>query len=167
MTPTQATAQFFNKAADLLGLPERERRQLLTPYREIKVECSFIRDDGTLATFVGYRVQHDNSRGPMKGGIRYHHQVDLDDPPPLVDGILPGLVIRPGNARIGDEDVDAAERRGGRRRRRFDLRQVGDVHRLRQHTAARFELAGRFGAFIGVHVPEGHARAGHTRATRP
>ncbi len=79
MTPTQATARFFNTAADLLNLPDRERKQLLTPYREIKVECSFTRDDGSLATFVGYRVQHDNSRGPMKGGIRYHPQVDIDE----------------------------------------------------------------------------------------
>ena len=37
------------------------------------------RDDGSLATFTGFRVQHDNSRGPMKGGIRYHHEVDPDE----------------------------------------------------------------------------------------
>lgn len=79
MTPTEATGRFFNRAADLLGLSDLERKQLLTPYREIKVECSFVRDDGSPATFVGYRVQHDNSRGPMKGGIRYHPQVDIDE----------------------------------------------------------------------------------------
>lgn len=79
MTPSQATAFFFNKAADLLALSDRDRQQLLTPFREIKVECSFTRDDGTHATYVGFRVQHDNSRGPMKGGIRYHHQVDIDE----------------------------------------------------------------------------------------
>jgi hypothetical protein len=33
------------------------------------------KDDGTLASFVGFRVQHDNARGPMKGGIRYHPEV--------------------------------------------------------------------------------------------
>jgi glutamate dehydrogenase (NAD(P)+) len=79
MTPTEATNRFFTRAADLLELSERERKQLVTPYREIKVECSFVRDDGSLATFVGYRVQHDNARGPMKGGIRYHSQVDIDE----------------------------------------------------------------------------------------
>jgi glutamate dehydrogenase (NAD(P)+) len=42
---------------------------------EIPLRCS----DGTLSTFRGYRVQHDNSRGPMKGGIRYHPEVDLDE----------------------------------------------------------------------------------------
>ncbi len=79
MTPTEATTRFFTRAADLLGLTDRERKQLVTPYREIKVECPLVRDDGSVATFVGYRVQHDNSRGPMKGGIRYHPQVDLDE----------------------------------------------------------------------------------------
>ena len=39
------------------------------------MECTIPRDDGSLATFVGFRVQHDNARGPMKGGVRYHHQV--------------------------------------------------------------------------------------------
>jgi glutamate dehydrogenase (NAD(P)+) len=79
MTPTEATNRYFHRAADLLKLNDRARHFLITPYREIKVECSFVRDDGTLATFVGYRVQHDNSRGPMKGGIRYHPQVDPDE----------------------------------------------------------------------------------------
>lgn len=79
MTPTEATAKYFHRAADLLGLGDRQRQALITPYREIKVECPIARDDGTLATFVGYRVQHDQSRGPMKGGIRYHHQVDMDE----------------------------------------------------------------------------------------
>jgi glutamate dehydrogenase (NAD(P)+) len=79
MTPSEATAKYFHRAADLLKLNDRQRTFLITPYREIKVECSILKDDGTLATFVGYRVQHDNSRGPMKGGIRYHHQVDIDE----------------------------------------------------------------------------------------
>jgi glutamate dehydrogenase (NAD(P)+) len=40
-----------------------------------KVECTIPKDDGSLASFVGFRVQHDNARGPMKGGIRYHPEV--------------------------------------------------------------------------------------------
>ena len=39
------------------------------------MECTIPKDDGTLASFVGFRVQHDNARGPMKGGIRYHPEV--------------------------------------------------------------------------------------------
>ena len=36
-------------------------------------------DNGEIATFIGYRVQHDDARGPMKGGLRYHPEVDLDE----------------------------------------------------------------------------------------
>lgn len=43
--------------------------------KKMKVECTIPKDDGTLASFVGFRVQHDNARGPMKGGIRYHPEV--------------------------------------------------------------------------------------------
>lgn len=79
MTPSEATAKYFHRAADLLKLNDRQRQFLIVPYREIKVECNIVKDNGELATFVGFRVQHDNSRGPMKGGIRYHHQVDIDE----------------------------------------------------------------------------------------
>ncbi|XP_057872426.1 glutamate dehydrogenase 2 isoform X2 [Cryptomeria japonica] len=44
-----------------------------------KVECTIPKDDGTLVSYVGFRVQHDNARGPMKGGIRYHPEVDPDE----------------------------------------------------------------------------------------
>lgn len=40
-----------------------------------QVECTIPKDDGTLVTYIGFRVQHDNARGPMKGGIRYHPEV--------------------------------------------------------------------------------------------
>lgn len=40
-----------------------------------QVECTIPKDDGELVSYVGFRVQHDNARGPMKGGIRYHHEV--------------------------------------------------------------------------------------------
>lgn len=42
---------------------------------KLQVECTIPKDDGTLASFVGFRIQHDNARGPMKGGIRYHPEV--------------------------------------------------------------------------------------------
>lgn len=79
MSPSEATTRHFHRAADLIRMTDRQRHALITPYREIKVECGLLKDDGSLATFVGFRVQHDNSRGPMKGGIRYHPQVDLDE----------------------------------------------------------------------------------------
>ncbi len=79
MNPTEATNYFFYKAAEILNLDSRTIKQLVTPFREIKVECTITCDDGHIETFTGYRVQHDQSRGPMKGGIRYHHQVDPDE----------------------------------------------------------------------------------------
>jgi hypothetical protein len=62
-----------------LEYPKRLRRLLLTPEREVAVELALLRDNGEVATFNAYRVQHDNSRGPYKGGLRYHPDVDLDD----------------------------------------------------------------------------------------
>ncbi|RWR85393.1 glutamate dehydrogenase 1 [Cinnamomum micranthum f. kanehirae] len=79
MNALAATSRNFKQAAKLLGLDSKLERSLLIPFREIKVECTIPKDDGTLASFVGFRVQHDNARGPMKGGIRYHPEVDPDE----------------------------------------------------------------------------------------
>eukprot|EP00250_Pteridium_aquilinum_P006937 c16757_g1_i1 orf=219-1454(-) len=79
MNALAATNRYFKQAVRLLGLDSKVERSLLIPFREIKVECTIPRDDGSLATFVGFRVQHDNARGPMKGGIRYHPEVDPDE----------------------------------------------------------------------------------------
>jgi glutamate dehydrogenase (NAD(P)+) len=79
MNATDATRLNFRKASRLLDLGQRFETQLLTPKREIKVECTIETDDGAIATYIGYRVQHDDARGPMKGGIRFHPQVDPDE----------------------------------------------------------------------------------------
>ena len=70
--------RYFDTAAKLLELTEAEARYLRTPSRELKVECNIRMDDGSVGTFIGFRVQHDNSRGPYKGGLRFHPTVDLD-----------------------------------------------------------------------------------------
>ncbi|KAL0452616.1 UNVERIFIED_CONTAM: Glutamate dehydrogenase A [Sesamum latifolium] len=72
MNALAATNRNFMKAARILGLDSKIEKSLLIPFREIKVECTIPKDDGTLVSYVGFRVQHDNARGPMKGGIRYH-----------------------------------------------------------------------------------------------
>ncbi|MEI6526373.1 MAG: Glu/Leu/Phe/Val dehydrogenase dimerization domain-containing protein, partial [Planctomycetota bacterium] len=59
--------------------PEWIRTLLMTPKREVTVQVAFERDNGNIQTVLGYRVQHDNARGPMKGGLRYHPAVDLDE----------------------------------------------------------------------------------------
>lgn len=79
MNALAATNRNFKLASRLLGLDSKLEQCLLIPFREIKVECTIPKDDGSLATFIGFRVQHDNARGPMKGGIRYHPEVDPDE----------------------------------------------------------------------------------------
>lgn len=79
MNALAATNRNFKRAARLLALDSKLEKSLLIPFREIKVECTIPKDDGTLASYVGFRVQHDNARGPMKGGIRYHPEVDPDE----------------------------------------------------------------------------------------
>ncbi|KAJ6417961.1 hypothetical protein OIU84_001359 [Salix udensis] len=79
MNALAATSRNFRHAARLLGLDSKVEMSLLIPFREIKVECTIPKDDGSLVSYVGFRVQHDNARGPMKGGIRYHPEVDPDE----------------------------------------------------------------------------------------
>jgi glutamate dehydrogenase (NAD(P)+) len=75
----EASRIHFHKAADALGLPQGLREILLTPFRIVKVELVVEDDDGQLLHFMGYRVQHNRARGPMKGGLRYHPSVDEDE----------------------------------------------------------------------------------------
>ena len=67
------------QALEHLDLAPSQRRLLMSPQREVAVTLSLLRDSGEVATFDAYRVQHDNSRGPFKGGLRFHPHVDLDD----------------------------------------------------------------------------------------
>jgi glutamate dehydrogenase (NAD(P)+) len=74
-----ATAQRrFDAAADLLGLSEDVRRLLREVKRELTVHFPVRLDDGSVRVFTGYRVHHNLNRGPAKGGLRYHPDLDLD-----------------------------------------------------------------------------------------
>ncbi len=79
MSPYETTNHFLQQAFDVLKLDERMEVLLRTPSRELRVELLITLDDGSLGHFIGYRIQHDNSRGPFKGGLRYHPEVDLDE----------------------------------------------------------------------------------------
>ncbi len=79
MKAFEAVRHHFEKAADKLGVDPAVQTMLLTPRREVTVEVPIYMDDGRLETFVGYRVQHNDARGPMKGGLRFHWDVDLDE----------------------------------------------------------------------------------------
>ncbi len=76
----EATKYYFNQAATSLGMEQKLIRRLITPKREVKIEITLpLDEDGEYVTYIGYRVQHDDSRGPMKGGLRYDPAVDPDE----------------------------------------------------------------------------------------
>ena len=79
MRSSEASKIYFDRAADELDLSDNMRRLLLTAKREVQVQIAVETDHGEIATLIGYRVQHNNARGPMKGGLRYHPHVDLDE----------------------------------------------------------------------------------------
>ncbi len=70
---------YFEIAADKLDLPEDLRVVFWTPYREVTVQIPVKLADGKTHVFSGYRVQHNGARGPYKGGIRFHPEVDTDE----------------------------------------------------------------------------------------
>jgi glutamate dehydrogenase (NAD(P)+) len=69
----------LDKAANILGLEESDYSFLRYPERELIVSIPVQMDDGRVEVFTGYRVQHSSLRGPCKGGIRYHQDVDHDE----------------------------------------------------------------------------------------
>src|SRR5713226_7159989 len=77
--PAFQTAQRrFDAAADVIGLSDDTRRGLREVKRELTVHFPVHMDDGSVHVFTGWRVQHNISRGPAKGGIRYHPDITLD-----------------------------------------------------------------------------------------
>ncbi len=74
----EAALRLFHVAAEHLHLDSGIREKLKWPKRELTVHFPVKMDDGTIRVFVGHRVQHNVTRGPAKGGIRYHPDVTLE-----------------------------------------------------------------------------------------
>src|SRR5712664_4162545 len=72
-------ANQFSVIANHLEIPMDERDRILLPKRAITVSCPIHRDDGTVAVFEGYRVQHHLTMGPTKGGTRFAPSVDIGE----------------------------------------------------------------------------------------
>jgi glutamate dehydrogenase (NAD(P)+) len=70
---------YFDIAADHLGLADDLRVVFWTPYREVTVQIPVKLSDGKIHVYSGYRIQHNGARGPYKGGIRFHPDVDIDE----------------------------------------------------------------------------------------
>jgi len=79
LNPFRIALRQFETAAEKLKLDSGLREVLRSPRRALTLSLPIRMDDGTLKVFQGFRVQHNNARGPCKGGIRYHPNVSFDE----------------------------------------------------------------------------------------
>jgi glutamate dehydrogenase (NAD(P)+) len=79
MSPFEQTNHYILEASRTMELGARVERLLLTPEGEHHVTVPIERDNGELAVFSAYRIQHNSARGPMKGGLRFHPSVDAEE----------------------------------------------------------------------------------------
>ncbi len=79
MTFFESALTYIDAAAKLLNLSEEIRSVIRVPERNVSVSLPVRMDDGHLKIFQGYRVQYSSARGPYKGGLRYHPNVDMDE----------------------------------------------------------------------------------------
>jgi glutamate dehydrogenase (NAD(P)+) len=114
--PFRIAQQQFDKAAELLELSQSISEVLRVPQRELTVNFPVKMDNGTTKVYTGYRVQHNLGRGPVKGGIRYHPAVDIDEVRALAmwmtwkcalvnipyGGAKGGVVVDPSQLSIGE-----------------------------------------------------------------
>ena len=76
---SEDSTRYFTDAARAMDVGTRIEHLLVSPDRELKVEVAIERDDGSVGVYSGFRVQHNGARGPFKGGLRYHPEVDQDE----------------------------------------------------------------------------------------
>jgi len=69
----------FDRAWDSLGYADDIRQIFWEPYREVTVQIPIKTADGATKVYHGYRIQHNGARGPYKGGVRFHPEVDIDE----------------------------------------------------------------------------------------
>jgi len=79
LNPFAIAQHYFQQAADRLKLDDGMRAILSTPKRCLTVSIPVRMDNGTYRVFIGHRVAHNMARGPAKGGIRFHPDVNLDE----------------------------------------------------------------------------------------
>ncbi|MBX3250035.1 MAG: glutamate dehydrogenase [Myxococcales bacterium] len=125
----EATKAYVERAAKLLDIPADEVKQLETPRREVRVELNVRMDDGSIGTFIGFRVQHDDARGPFKGGIRYHHHVDAEEVTALASLMTwkTGVAGVPFGGAKGGIAVDASKLSEGEKQR-ITRRFIDGIH---------------------------------------
>ena len=75
----ESVLEQIDATADRINLDPGIQQILKKPERELTVAIPIEKDDETIEVFTGYRVQHSSARGPCKGGIRYHPDINLDE----------------------------------------------------------------------------------------
>src|SRR5438128_620141 len=79
MSASATVDYYLDGAMERLHLDDPVREVLRAPQQEVHVRLPVKLSGGRLRVFNGYRVQHNNVRGPFKGGLRFHPEVDLDE----------------------------------------------------------------------------------------
>ena len=78
-SPMATALAQLRRAVDQLNLTENDWNTLSTPRRVLEVAVPLRRDDGRVEMYKGYRVQYSTTRGPSKGGVRFHQDIDLEE----------------------------------------------------------------------------------------
>ena len=79
VNPFETAVKQLEEAAEIANLDKNKVERLKSPDRYVEVSIPVFMDSGEQRIFTGFRSQHNNSRGPYKGGIRYHQDVNLDE----------------------------------------------------------------------------------------
>jgi glutamate dehydrogenase (NAD(P)+) len=111
MNPFESVNLFFARAAEIDELDDAAIELLSGTYRELRVQLSVRRDDGSRLVCHGYRIQHNGARGPYKGGIRYHPEADINEVRALASLMTwkTALVDLPFGGAKGGVQVDTTE----------------------------------------------------------
>ena len=101
----------FDRAWDSLSFPDDIRQIFWEPYREVTVQIPIKTADGVTHLYKGYRIQHNGARGPYKGGVRFHPEVDIDEVRSLASMMTWKTAIAgvPFGGAKGGVDVDVTE----------------------------------------------------------
>lgn len=79
INPFENALKNFDMAADIIHLEDNIRNHIRLPERELTVNFPVRLDNGNVISVTGYRVQHSTARGPGKGGVRFHPDVNIDE----------------------------------------------------------------------------------------
>jgi glutamate dehydrogenase (NAD(P)+) len=77
--PYEQMLKVLDESAAMLGFKQEDYEIIKYPERELKISIPIKMDDNSIRVFEGYRIQHSNLRGPYKGGIRFHPDINLDE----------------------------------------------------------------------------------------